>query len=80
MILQEGGRVAANRSLLLSPSDGKPHLLMSNLEPRHAYFIQVAAFTSRGIGPFSEVLKVRPEPLLAHSGASQVKLTKFFLQ
>jgi hypothetical protein len=36
---------------------------------------QVAAFTSRGIGPFSEVLKVRPEPSLALSGASQVAIT-----
>ncbi len=36
---------------------------------------QVAAFTSRGIGPFSDVLKVRPEPSLALSGASQVAIT-----
>ena len=35
----------------------------------------MAAFTSRGIGPFSEVLKVRPEPSLALSGASQVAIT-----
>jgi hypothetical protein len=41
MILQEGGRIAANRSLQVSPTDGAPHLLMSNLEPRHTYFIQV---------------------------------------
>ena len=53
-----------NRSL----SYDSPHLLMSNLEPRHTYYIQVAAFTSRGTGPFSETLEVRPEPSLAHLG------------
>ena len=42
---------------------------MSNLEPRHTYYIQVAAFNSRGSGPFSETLEVRPEPSLAHLGA-----------
>ena len=67
--------MAANRSLQVSPTESSPHMLMSNLEPRHTYFIQVAAFTSRGIGPFSEVLKVRPEPSLALSGASQVAIT-----
>ena len=54
-----------NRSL---PYDS-PHLLMSNLEPRHTYYIQVAAYNSRGTGPFSETLEVRPEPSLAHLGA-----------
>ena len=64
LILQAGGRLAMNRSL----SYDSPHLLMSNLEPRHTYYIQVAAFTSRGTGPFSETLEVRPEPSLAHLG------------
>ena len=41
MILQEGGRVAANRSIQVSPTETAPHMLMSNLEPRHTYFIQV---------------------------------------
>ena len=41
MILQEGGRIAANRSLQVSPTEPAPHMLMSNLEPRHTYFIQV---------------------------------------
>ncbi len=54
-----------NRSL---PFDD-PHLLMSNLEPRHTYYIQVAAYNSRGAGPFSATLEVRPEPSLAHLGA-----------
>ena len=62
--MQAGGRLAMNRSL----SYDSPHLLMSNLEPRHTYYIQVAAFTSRGTGPFSETLEVRPEPSLAHLG------------
>ena len=65
LILQAGGRLAMNRSL---PYDS-PHLLMSNLEPRHTYYIQVAAFNSRGTGPFSETLEVRPEPSLAHLGS-----------
>ena len=55
-----------NRSL---PFD-LPHLLMSNLEPRHTYYIQVAAYNSRGTGPFSDTLEVRPEPSLAHLGAA----------
>ena len=42
---------------------------MPPLEPRHTYYIQVAAFNSRGTGPFSETLEVRPEPSLAHLGA-----------
>ena len=63
--MQAGGRLAMNRSL---PYDS-PHLLMSNLEPRHTYYIQVAAFNSRGTGPFSETLEVRPEPSLAHLGS-----------
>ena len=54
-----------NRSLAYD----SPHLLMSNLEPRHTYYIQVAAFNSRGTGPFSDTLEVRPEPSLAHLGA-----------
>lgn len=66
LILQAGGRLALNRSL---PYENPPHLLMSNLEPRHTYYIQVAAFNSRGSGPFSETLEVRPEPSLAHLGA-----------
>ena len=66
LILQAGGRLALNRSL---PYENPPHLLMSNLEPRHTYYIQVAAFNSRGTGPFSETLEVRPEPSLAHLGA-----------
>ena len=66
LILQVGGRLAMNRSL---PYD-TPHLLMSNLEPRHTYYIQVAAYNSRGAGPFSHTLEVRPEPSLAHLGAA----------
>ena len=66
LILQAGGRLALNRSL---PYEATPHLLMSNLEPRHTYYIQVAAYNSRGTGPFSETLEVRPEPSLAHLGA-----------
>ena len=56
MILQEvNGRVASNRSISWEHN----HLLMSNLEPRQSYYIKIAAFTSKGIGPFSEVLHVR---------------------
>ena len=56
MILQEvNGRVASNRSI----SWERNHLLMSNLEPRQSYYIKIAAFNSKGIGPFSKVLHVR---------------------
>ena len=64
-----------NRSL----SYDSPHLLMSNLEPRHTYYIQVAAFTSRGTGPFSETLEVRPEPSLAHLGKVYISHVRLYM-
>ena len=64
-----------NRSL----SYDSPHLLMSNLEPRHTYYIQVAAFTSRGTGPFSETLEVRPEPSLAHLGKVSISHVRLYM-
>ena len=62
MILQDvDGRVASNQTISWKTN----HLMISNLEPRHQYYIKVAGFNSQGVGPFSQVLEVKPEPSLA---------------
>ena len=67
MILQDAdGRLASNQSISWKTN----HLLMSNLEPRHTYYVKVAAYNSQGVGPFSSLLTVRPEPSLAMGAMS----------
>ena len=67
MILQDAdGRVASNQSIPWNTN----HILMSNLEPRHTYYIKIAAYNGQGIGPFSMLLTVRPEPSLALGAVS----------
>ena len=60
LILQHG-HVASNLTVAFDDSN----IVLSNLEPRHVYEVQVAAFNGEGLGPFSQPLEVRPEPSLA---------------
>ncbi|CAB4070176.1 ROBO2 [Lepeophtheirus salmonis] len=65
MILQNG-QIASNQSLEQSQN----WVMMSNLEPFHTYEIKVAAYNSKGLGPFSESILVKPEPSSMFKGAA----------